>query len=251
MRVVYEGQVVRTNKEVDYDYMEVKYADTTYLKKKPFIRIPISYPGRAAMPGDPSPCRERAPGPAAGRGGEETGSSCELTCTDDSSACPDGSLDIESGEKISGLFNSSDTGLVHDSTDSGSVHAADQCLFFEYKDSDERCLLINYIKNHKTRADEGILKYNEFSDFLVTESEIVHCESFVVRKPFHVEEHLHPTFKTIRIQKFVPGDIQVSTDYGHVVPHGGEYRVFGRCLFYNISARNIAYRFPSRVYWRC
>lgn len=249
MQVVYEGQVVRTSADVDYDYLEIKYVGTARLGRKPFIRVPISYPGCSA------PCGTNKHRVSRGQEAQprhgDADPSCEtsenLTETDSSTDA----LDISSREGVSGLFSSGDLELLRDSTGDGGEHEPGHCDFFEYSDSSERCLLINYVKESKVRAGEGILRYDEFADFLVTESRIVHCESFIVRKPFHIEERLHPTFKALRIERLIPGDIRVSTDCGDIVQHDSEYRAFGRCAFYSISTASIAYRFPSRVYRKC
>ena len=212
MQTVYEGQIILTNRLVDYDYLEIKYSATTYSRRKPCVIVPVSYTARMY--------KER----------RETTDPANRTESVDSSF---EGLNLDGNEKL----------LVGEDV----VDEALDNSYFRYDNNDECCLIINYVKEEIAGETDGILGLNEFSGFTVRKSRIVHVESYRVLKPFHIEEFSCDAYKMVKIRQNIIQNISLLSDDGEVVRSDDGYRVFGRSSSYTIVAKDIHYVFPSNV----
>jgi hypothetical protein len=257
MRTVHEGEVLQIEEDLGYDYLEMKYITTDYLTRKPFIIVPVSYPDmRANARCHFGACDSTVSGMS--RIKSEECMSCHYRIDE---------LSIRSSEELPELSSESGENNTHsytgaDGSDgentvgySGVEYGGDiyRCrakpsVFHEYKDMGERVLLLNYFKCKTLSTREGILGYEEFFDFRVTQDVIVRSQSYIVKKPFHIEERLHGSYKSLNIRKFIKSDVKLSADSGVVIQSGETYKIYGKCSCYTLTANSVLYRFPSNVF---
>ncbi|KAI5169804.1 hypothetical protein PAEPH01_1011 [Pancytospora epiphaga] len=222
MRVAYEGEVIETSQEIEYDYLEIKYVNTNYMPRKKYIIVPITYPSV-----------EKCPEMARVGSYKITASECQQNVTCESCCQCIASLEPHSCDKM--------PYLSEESNDSN------RNIFYKYNDRSERILLINYFKTEKFLVKEGILGYEEFSDFNVSQDIIVKSESYLIKKPFHIKEGQCGFYKTLIIYKFIEFDVKLSVDNGIIIHKENTYKIYGKPIKYLLTGKNFLYSFSSNV----
>lgn len=266
MQVFFEGQAIKTNSEIDYDYLEVKYNTVSTFAKKEYILVPVTYAkynNDINLQNRKCLCSDINTGAMEGLSlnsdddiliskqlRDEMLANYENTCISEANICKYSSNDVNCNIGGSSINNKIQNNLIKTTDKINTCTCLVKNNRYLYDKNDISCLLINYFKIDKCSKKGGIMDLTEFHDFLIRENSIVHCESFIIKKPFSIEENAFDNYKTLDIKINYPeiiSSIKLVVDTGYVYNEDNKYKIFGNPNSYTIIAKNINYTFPSMV----
>lgn len=110
----------------------------------------------------------------------------------------------------------------------------------------EKYVLVGYARMCKTKCKEGLLRFNEFSEYRINSLETVKIDKYEIESPFKIVVERYTMGSTIQIKYKQINKIQVFIEGERVLPtetnrDGEIYQI--RCNFdkFMVRSRNISY----------
>ncbi|KAI5150491.1 hypothetical protein ENBRE01_1527 [Enteropsectra breve] len=175
MLEAYEGEILATNKDIEYDYLEIKYKKTARTGKKPYIQVPVDEESDEEMDKDlyKQLLRENL--------SPESTSESEISNNSDEQNYFSLARESNSGE---------DSRMIKRTQ---SIEALNKIsreyvkMISEKNKGEMKCMIVNYIKREEVKERVGIMKYNEFRDLRVREKKIVLTEIYHIKKLYEIQ----------------------------------------------------------------